>query len=100
MAATGFVTRTPIESRQPVARRRAAIFLFRDAGVGADENLPDCSGAADAGDQLVDGARRALGTNSKLHAQFTRRRWSELGSNGETRRHRLPEHVGGHARQL
>ena len=37
-----------------------------------------------------------MGTNSKLHVQFTRRHWNDLGCNGDTcRRHRLPEHVGG-----
>jgi hypothetical protein len=39
-----------------------------------------------------------MGTNSKLHVQFRRRAWIDLGSNGrDLRGHRLPEHVGGHA---
>ena len=29
-------------------------------------------------------AEQGMGTNSKLHVQFTRRHWSDLGSNGET----------------
>jgi monoamine oxidase len=29
-------------------------------------------------------AEQGMGTNSKLHAQFTRRHWRDLGSNGET----------------
>ena len=41
-----------------------------------------------------------MGTNSKLHVQFTSRHWDALGINGETlRRHRLPEHLGGDARR-
>ena len=42
----------------------------------------------------------AMGTNSKLHLQFTSRLWEGLGSNGATYADTgLPEHVGGHARR-
>ena len=37
-----------------------------------------------------------MGTNAKMHLQFTSRFWRDQGCNGETySRPRLPEHVGG-----
>ena len=49
--------------------------------------------------KLIAIREQGMGTNSKLHVQFSSRFWRAQGSNGETFADtRLPEHLGGHAR--